>query len=51
MPPSSPIAIEERQDVPRLVENLGCLYTIEVPKVGCILHGPTLRCLQPKDKP
>src|SRR5262249_2436055 len=36
---------------PRLVENLSCLYAIEVPKVGCILPEPTLRCLQPKDKP
>jgi transposase InsO family protein len=41
----APVVIDERlvhEEGSRLVENLGRLYTVEVPEVGCILHGPTL---------
>jgi hypothetical protein len=36
--------------VGRMVENLGCLYLIEVAQVGCILDRTISSCLQPEER-
>jgi transposase-like protein len=37
-------------DAARMVENLACLYLIEVAQVGCILDRTISSCLQPEER-